>query len=69
MHRARTITPAELEQDGNASTDWQLVVDEDLRPLGWSGPGKGPATIPGGSLFRKGDTLRRALDAALSSPV
>jgi osmoprotectant transport system ATP-binding protein len=24
--------------------------------------------VPGGSLFRKGDTLRRALDAALSSP-
>ena len=30
--------------------------------------GKGSATVPGGSLFRKGDTLRRALDAALSSP-
>ena len=68
VHRARTITTAELEHDGNASADWQLVVDDDLRPLGWSGPGKGTATVPGGSLFRKGDTLRRALDAALSSP-
>ena len=28
----------------------------------------GPSMVPGGSLFRKGDTLRRALDAALSSP-
>ena len=26
------------------------------------------ATVPGGSLFHKGETLRRALDAALSSP-
>ena len=68
VHRAQTVTPAELERAGNASGEWQLVVDENLRPLGWSGPGKGSATVPGGSLFRKGDTLRRALDAALSSP-
>jgi osmoprotectant transport system ATP-binding protein len=68
VHPARTITPEELELAGNASGEWQLVVDEALRPLGWSGPGKGAATVPGGSLFRKGDTLRRALDAALSSP-
>ncbi|WP_144671137.1 ABC transporter ATP-binding protein [Arthrobacter sp. U41] len=68
VHPVQTITPAELERAGNASGEWQLVVDETLRPVGWSGPGKGAATIPGGSLFRKGDTLRRALDAALSSP-
>jgi len=68
VHPARTITPGELEHGGNASGEWQLVVDDALRPLGWSGPGKGSATVPGGSLFRKGDTLRRALDAALSSP-
>ncbi|MGP4031473.1 ABC transporter ATP-binding protein [Pseudarthrobacter sp. 1C304] len=68
VHRAATVTPAELERAGNPSEEWQLVVDDALRPLGWSGPGKGSATVPGGSLFRKGDTLRRALDAALSSP-
>ncbi|MCB5294561.1 ABC transporter ATP-binding protein [Arthrobacter sp. SO3] len=68
VHPATTITRAELTLDGSASGEWQLVVDDDLRPLGWSGPGRGPATVPGGSLFRKGDTLRRALDAALSSP-
>ncbi|MDI3211583.1 ABC transporter ATP-binding protein [Arthrobacter sp. AL12] len=68
VHPAQTITPAEIDRAGNASGEWQLVVDESLRPLGWSGPGKGTATVPGGSLFRKGDTLRRALDAALSSP-
>lgn len=68
VHPAQTITPDELGRAGNASGEWQLVVDEGLRPLGWSGPGQGTATVPGGSLFRKGDTLRRALDAALSSP-
>ncbi|HSO15001.1 MAG TPA: ABC transporter ATP-binding protein [Arthrobacter sp.] len=68
VHPARTITPEELAHDGSASGEWQLVVDDARRPLGWSGPGKGSATVPGGSLFRKGDTLRRALDAALSSP-
>ena len=68
VHPAQTITPGELDRAGNASGGWQLVVDENLRPLGWSVPGKGTATVPGGSLFRKGDTLRRALDAALSSP-
>jgi osmoprotectant transport system ATP-binding protein len=68
VHPAQTITPDELDRAGNASGEWQLVVDESLRPLGWSGPGQGTATVPGGSLFRKGDTLRRALDAALSSP-
>jgi len=68
VHPAPTITPDELARAVHASGDWQLVVDENLRPLGWSGPGKGTATVPGGSLFRKGETLRRALDAALSSP-
>jgi osmoprotectant transport system ATP-binding protein len=47
---------------------WQLVVDEEVRPLGWTGPGSGTGLIPGGSLFRPGESLRRALDAALSSP-
>jgi len=36
--------------------------------MGWTSPGSGSVLIPGGSLFRKGETLRRALDAALSSP-
>ncbi|MEC5192589.1 MULTISPECIES: ABC transporter ATP-binding protein [unclassified Arthrobacter] len=68
VHPARTTTPGELQQGGNVSGEWQLVVDDAMRPLGWSGPGDGSGTVPGGSLFRKGDTLRRALDAALSSP-
>jgi osmoprotectant transport system ATP-binding protein len=71
IHPVHTVTPEQLGQEGS-SEDWRLVVDDALRPLGWAGPGAGtgagPAMIPGGSLFRKGDTLRRALDAALSSP-
>jgi osmoprotectant transport system ATP-binding protein len=53
---------------GSSAAGWQLVVDPDGRPLGWAGPGNGNALIPGGSLFRPGESLRRALDAALSSP-
>jgi len=54
--------------DPSAVSGWQLVVDDRMRPLGWAGPGSDSELIPGGSLFRPGDTLRRALDAALSSP-
>jgi osmoprotectant transport system ATP-binding protein len=69
IHPVRTVTPDQLGQEGS-SEEWRLVVDDALRPLGWAGPGTGtgPVMVPGGSLFRKGDTLRRALDAALSSP-
>ncbi len=54
--------------DPAATGGWQLVVDSGMRPLGWAIPGTDTALIPGGSLFRPGDSLRRALDAALSSP-
>ena len=37
-------------------------------PLGWLAPARAGELLPGGSLFRQGDSLRRALDAALSSP-
>jgi osmoprotectant transport system ATP-binding protein len=78
IHQASTLTLAELEADGgphgggSAEVGWKLVVDAERRPLGWAGPGRvtgsSPVMVPGGSLFRKGDTLRRALDATLSSP-
>ncbi|MFJ5698283.1 ABC transporter ATP-binding protein [Arthrobacter sp. NPDC093139] len=58
---------ADAGMTGNAG-GWRLVVDAESRPLGWEGPGSGSELIPGGSLFRPGDTLRRALDSALSSP-
>jgi osmoprotectant transport system ATP-binding protein len=66
VHPADTVT-----RGGDArahENSWRLVVDDQQRPLGWEGPGLDSQLIPGGSLFRPGDTLRRALDAALSSP-
>jgi osmoprotectant transport system ATP-binding protein len=54
--------------DHGTAGGWQLVVDADKRPLGWSAPGTETELVPGGSLFRPGESLRRALDAALSSP-
>ncbi|KRE79756.1 ABC transporter ATP-binding protein [Arthrobacter sp. Soil763] len=69
IHPVDTVRTGELDGPDRAAADrWQLVVDDGGRPLGWSAPGAGAAIVPGGSLFRKGETLRRALDAALSSP-
>ena len=56
------------ESDSTAASGWQLVVDGERRPMGWSAPGTETELVPGGSLFRPGESLRRALDAALSSP-
>lgn len=47
---------------------WTLAVDGRNRPLGWLSPQRGAELVPGGSLFHDGDSLRGALDAALSSP-
>jgi osmoprotectant transport system ATP-binding protein len=66
VHPADTVT-----RGGDArahENSWRLVVDDQQRARGWEGPGLDSQLIPGGSLFRPGDTLRRALDAALSSP-
>ncbi|CAN7457176.1 ATP-binding cassette domain-containing protein [Arthrobacter sp. LjRoot14] len=69
IHDVPTVSRRELEAGAaGLGGDWQLVLDAESRPLGWTNPGAGSVLIPGGSLFRKGDTLRRALDAALSSP-
>ncbi len=69
VHGVPALTHDQLrDQPDSAADQWQLIVDADGRPLGWAGPGRDAEVVPGGSLFRKGDTLRRALDAALSSP-
>ncbi|HYN29098.1 MAG TPA: ATP-binding cassette domain-containing protein [Dermatophilaceae bacterium] len=53
---------------------WALVVDRANRPLGWVEPARidGPVTDAhlhrGGTLARASDSLRAALDAALSAP-
>ncbi|WP_307086765.1 ABC transporter ATP-binding protein [Arthrobacter agilis] len=53
---------------------WTLLVDTEGRPHGWvpqasrAGFTRQADAVPGGSLYTRGDSLRRALDAALSSP-
>ncbi|HEX8520505.1 MAG TPA: ABC transporter ATP-binding protein [Pseudonocardia sp.] len=66
----RTARAGERTEQG-----WTLVVDGDARPLGWHHDRTGGATadpetlVPGGSLYVAGsESLRNALDAALSSP-
>ncbi len=69
VHQVPTLVRAAGSSfESEPGAGWQLVVDEAGRPLGWTGPGNGTGIIPGGSLFRPGESLRRALDAALSSP-
>jgi osmoprotectant transport system ATP-binding protein len=69
LHPVPTIVRGRSgSSDPDAAGGWQLVVDEEMRPLGWSTPGTEEGLIPGGSLFHPGESLRRALDAALSSP-
>ena len=66
----RTARPGERTEPG-----WTLVLDGDGRPLGWHHDRTGGRAVevadlvPGGSLYDQGsDSLRNALDAALSSP-
>ena len=69
IHPVPTVTRGASGEAGlQLGEGWRLVVDAESRPLGWEGPGTDSELIPGGSLFRPGDTLRRALDSALSSP-
>ncbi|MBG0740322.1 ATP-binding cassette domain-containing protein [Paeniglutamicibacter antarcticus] len=75
IHPVRTATESERGQRSaqqsrppSDAAGWVLAVDDAHRPLGWISPADGSALLPGGSLFHEGQTLRRALDAVLSSP-
>jgi osmoprotectant transport system ATP-binding protein len=70
LSELRTARPGERTEPG-----WTLVLDGDDRPLGWHHDRTGGSIadaddlVPGGSLYDQGaDSLRIALDAALSSP-
>jgi osmoprotectant transport system ATP-binding protein len=59
----------------DAAPEWRLAVDQRKRPRGWLAPGTtvdGPLTEdvlkPGGSLHEVGQSIRGAMDSALSSP-
>ena len=75
LHPVQLLDPLRLADPSvSVDGDWALAVDTGGRPLGWV-PAAGrdrisahTQLIPGGSLYRNGDNLRQALDAALSSP-
>jgi osmoprotectant transport system ATP-binding protein len=78
LHEIRAATEEEIDGLSLGPTDWVLVKKPDGRPFGWinaegvdlhrSGSPLYDSTFGGGSLFRPDDSLRQALDAALSSP-
>ncbi|MHA7241187.1 ABC transporter ATP-binding protein [Arthrobacter sp. TMS1-12-1] len=75
VHPVETIEVERLaDPTVSVRSPWTLLVDPDGRPHGWVPQAtRGRITrqadaVPGGSLYTRGDTLRRALDAALSSP-
>jgi osmoprotectant transport system ATP-binding protein len=78
LHDIRTVAEAEIEGLTLGPTDWVLIVKSDGTPFGWinaegvdvrrKGGSLYDSTYGGGSLFRPDDSLRQALDSALSSP-
>lgn len=73
-----TSAEDDLGQLRLAPQAWRLVVQQSGEPLGWindrglralaQGASLAESITAGGSLFRPQDSLRQALDAALSSP-
>ncbi|HZN81701.1 MAG TPA: ATP-binding cassette domain-containing protein [Mycobacterium sp.] len=78
LHDIRTVGEDEIEGLTLGPTDWVLIVKSDRTPFGWinaegvdvrrKGGSLYDSTYGGGSLFRPDDSLRQALDSALSSP-
>jgi osmoprotectant transport system ATP-binding protein len=78
LHDIRSVAEAEIEGLTLGPTDWVLIVKSDGTPFGWinaegvdvrrKGGSLYDSTYGGGSLFRPDDSLRQALDSALSSP-
>jgi osmoprotectant transport system ATP-binding protein len=78
LHDIRAVAEPEINDLTLAPDDWVLVKKPDGTPYAWinaegvqlhrDGSSLYDSTIAGGSLFRPDDSLRQALDAALSSP-
>ena len=78
MHDLHTVTEDGIDALNLADGQWALVTKPDGSPYAWidasgvelhrSGKTLYDSTTAGGSLFRPDDSLRQALDAALSSP-
>jgi osmoprotectant transport system ATP-binding protein len=78
LHDIRSVAEAEIDGLTLGPTDWVLIRSPDGAPSGWinaegvemhrNGTSLYDSTYGGGSLFRPDDSLRQALDSALSSP-
>lgn len=78
LHDIRSVEEAGIDDLTLAPDDWVLIVREDGTPFGWinaegvelhrKGSALYDSSFGGGSLFRPDDSLRQALDSALSSP-
>lgn len=73
-NQSRGKGEAPWARNAAASSRWVLMVDEDVKPLGWLPVDEHGTPAPreelrvGGTLWHVGDSLRTALDGALSSP-
>jgi osmoprotectant transport system ATP-binding protein len=78
LHDIRSVAESEIDALTLSPSDWVLITKPDGAPVGWinaegvelhrKGSSLYDSTYGGGSLFRPDDSLRQALDAALSSP-
>ena len=78
MHDLRVVAESGIDGLDLTAGQWALVTKPDGSPYGWidaagvelhrTGNSLYDSTTAGGSLFRPDDSLRQALDAALSSP-
>jgi osmoprotectant transport system ATP-binding protein len=78
LHQIRSVSEAEIDGLALGSADWVLILKPDGTPFGWinaegvelhrKGSPLYDSTYGGGSLFKPDDSLRQALDSALSSP-
>lgn len=75
VHPVETVRVSRLADPSvGVDSSWTLAVDDDGRPQGWVPRAKrdqimsSAELVPGGSLYRRGESLRRALDASLSAP-
>ena len=64
LERVKVVRDVESAEAGEPT----LVIDEDARPVGWANPDRPGQVFPLGSTFNaESDTLRTALDSALTS--
>lgn len=78
MQELRTVDESGIDALQLAAGEWALVTKPDGTPYGWidsagvqhhrAGRSLYDSTTAGGSLFRPDDSLREAMDSALSSP-